>query len=263
MSKEQYHQCLRESRPYFGTYLGARQGDPRRHIYMQSVVQAVAEQKGGAPIRILELGSWAGGSAITWAAALKRLNGGRGLVVCVDPWTPYFDPKSLGGNQTLHEMSGALESGEIVRLFQHNVRTTGNDDVVIAIAASATEMTQRFAAESFDIVFIDANHFYEHMRADLMYSLRLVAQNGFLCGDDLEAQMSEVDASNCRANTKQDYIQDPKSGKYHHPGVTLAVGECLGEVRSWEGFWAVRRVSSGWNTKPELDATGFLDVCNG
>ena len=92
-----------------------------------------------------------------------------------------------------------------------------------------------------------------------MNSLRLVSQAGFLAGDDLEAQMSEVDTPNSRANFKQDYIRDPRSGKDHHPGVTMAVGELFGDVQSWEGFWAVQRLPSGWNLRPHLDVTG-IDV---
>ena len=44
----------------------------------------------------------------------------------------------------------------------------------------------------------------------------------------------------------EDYIRDPKTGKSHHPGVTLAVGKLFERVGVGEGFWAVRKTAAGW-----------------
>jgi len=57
-----YDACLYLSTPYFGPHLCACQGNPRRHIYMQGLVESQAMRGEQKELRILEIGSWAGGS---------------------------------------------------------------------------------------------------------------------------------------------------------------------------------------------------------
>ena len=90
---EYYQFCREQLRPYFGRVMWASQGLPLRHVVMQELVRLEASRQGAGPFHILEVGSWAGGSAITWAEALTRHHRADGRVVCVDPWKPYFDVK--------------------------------------------------------------------------------------------------------------------------------------------------------------------------
>jgi len=83
MSYRRLTEALLLGRPYFGPALRALQGPPLRHQYMAPVVKAVGHQV-DHPIEILEIGSWAGASAISWASALQTL-GLKGRVTCVDP----------------------------------------------------------------------------------------------------------------------------------------------------------------------------------
>src|SRR6185503_20791796 len=117
MSYRRLAEAMLQGRPYFGPALRALQGPPERHQYIRPVVNAVKNAAG--PLEILEIGSWAGASAISWAAALKEL-GLQGRVTCVDAWLPYFDlEKEKGGHY--ERMNRAAETGMIYKLFQHNV----------------------------------------------------------------------------------------------------------------------------------------------
>jgi hypothetical protein len=98
----------------------------------------------------------------------------------------------------------------------------------------------------FDLVYLDGDHRYKQVSTDIRNAERLVGDGGILCGDDLELQAPAVDLENAKDNAHLDFILDPKTGQYYHPGITLAVAECFGDVSSWDGFWAVRKCGSKW-----------------
>src|SRR5438067_800647 len=120
MSYRQLAEALLEGRVYFGPALRSLQGPPSRQKYILPVVKAVAE---GTAVEILEVGSWAGGSAISWASALRKLRL-LGQVTCVDPWLPYFDVKKDRANH-YRGMNQAAANGKIRKLFDHNVAASG------------------------------------------------------------------------------------------------------------------------------------------
>ncbi|MCO6438147.1 MAG: class I SAM-dependent methyltransferase [Phycisphaerae bacterium] len=226
---------------------------------MQAAVRALASATSDRPLRVLELGSWAGASAITWASSIKRFCQRGGTIVCVDSWAPFFNPAEMGTVPVYQEMHDASKTGDIFTLFLHNVSASGHDDIILPLRGTTAELLSRFPAESFDIVYVDASHFYDDVRHDLTHSLRLVRLGGYLCGDDLEAQLSSVDRLEARGNGNRDYVPDRRSGVYLHAGVTVAVGEIFGNVAEWEGFWAVQRNLNGWNISPDVPFAG-LDI---
>src|ERR1035438_7451053 len=90
MSYRTLAEAMLAGRPYFGPALCAMQGVPERHQYFLPTVIEVARRREGPSLDVLEIGSWAGASAVTWAMALREA-GASGTVTCVDPWLPYFD----------------------------------------------------------------------------------------------------------------------------------------------------------------------------
>ena len=240
-----YEFCRARRRPYFGRYMWASQGLPLRHVVMQELVRLEAQRQPGRLIRILEVGSWAGGSAITWAEALKRYAGG-GQVLCVDPWKPYFTRADRPDAPVYRRMAEALERDTIYGLFLHNVEAAGHADIVTPLRGRSTDLLPTLPRGEFDIVFVDGDHSYRAVLEDLTLAKELVREGGILCGDDLELQLSEIDAAHARTKMQADYIHDPRSGKEFHPGVTLAVGELLGRVSCVVGCWAARRIGGQW-----------------
>jgi len=70
---------------------------------------------------------------------------------------------------------------------------------------------------------------------------------GYIWGDDLEMQIYEVDVENAKEKKECDFILDPITNKYFHPGVSLAVAEYFeGEVSCSEGFLIIKKTNSGW-----------------
>ena len=75
-------------------------------------------------------------------------------------------------------------------------------------------------------------------------------------------QLSAVDAEHNRRNLDQDFIEDPKTKFWYHPGVCRAVCEYFSvPISSWEGFWAMRKTPQGWE-QTELPSAGRFAVPN-
>jgi predicted O-methyltransferase YrrM len=239
MSYRRLAEALLEGRPYFGPALRALQGLAIRHKYILLVVKALARK---GPIEILEVGSWAGASAISWASALKKL-GFEGHVTCVDPWRPYFDLEAQSKSAGHYErMNHAAQNGAIRKLFEHNVASAGFSDIIIAKAGKSSEILPGLAPESYDIVYLDGSHSFEDVLFDLREAKRLLRPGGIICGDDLELQLQNLDPAEVEdaVNYGRDFVSSSQTGEDYHPGITLAVAQELGQVSSWDGFWAYR-----------------------
>lgn len=245
MTERTLIKSLLQDEPYLGSVFRAFQGDPRRHGYMAALVQSLAANGHHNAIEILEVGSWAGGSTLTWGLALREAKVA-GRITCVDPWQPYFDTK-VDSNSHYREMNDAAETGLIYRLFLHNVRAAGLADIVTPIRGSSAEILPTLPEASFSIVFLDGSHQYEPVSADIRAAMRLVCPGGILCGDDLELTIDEIDPVELAQALKMgvDCVRHKASGRSYHPGVTKAVGEILPTPSIWEGFWAVRRTADG------------------
>ena len=186
---------------------------------------------------------------------------------CIDPWIVYMEgagesgagvPKPAVGSV----MTRALETEAIVHLFFHNIRAAGCADIVRTIRGTSDAVLPFLKEEQFDIAFVDGSHTYEHVRRDILNTMPLVAEGGFICGDDLELQAHEIDSKRLRETYtsetsdewKRDYVVDDATGIGFHPGVTLAVAECFEGVSAWEGFWVVQKQGKRWESLGELDA---------
>src|SRR5215470_6773181 len=122
------------------------------------------------------------------------------------------------------------------------------------LVGDTRKVLPKLPGAEFDIVYIDASHLYESVRADIHDAKRLIRDGGIICGDDLELQRTDLDECEHRmavALTK-DFVHSPKADSNYHPGVTEAVAVEFGEVSSWEGVWATRKLGSQW-ARVELD----------
>jgi len=240
-----YLWCKQTRRVYFGSFLAATQGKSVRHYYMQEVVKEYCKNHNES-LMILELGSWAGGSAITCADAIKRYCVKQGRVLCIDPWVDYIEP-SKNKEWTHKTMKKSFKNDSIYKLFFYNIFASKNSDIVSAIRGSADEILPLLKEGSFDLIFIDANHAYEFVYNDIKNFSPLLKNGGILCGDDLELQYNEVDRGNITLMKDQDVIVDPLTKKRYHPGVSLAVYRFFtGDVSVWNGFWAMRKIGEHW-----------------
>jgi len=243
---------------YFGEHLGARQGVLQRHFFMHRLACDEVRRRDSHPFQVLEVGSYAGASAITWALAIKRGEDRTGQVLCIDPWRNYLSEEDIETSATpdvLRDMAQALESGQVFSLFDHNVRAAQVADIVRPLRGRFSDIASSTAPESCDIVYIDANHKYPAVLADLQCAARLVRTEGILCGDDLEVQWPFLDKEFCGSRISCDLVVDPRTKQFVHPGVSKAVWDFFGtRVSAWNGFWAMRKKADGTWEEVALNA---------
>lgn len=230
-----------------------RQGPAIRKAHMTSLVRHLKEKRALRTVNILEVGSWAGASTITWAKAIKDL-GLSGSVHCVDIWEPYFDLEANTA-EIYEKMNRAADHGEIFLEFQRNIAAAGVEDIVTITKGNSREVLPGLARHSYQIVFLDASHLYADIYNDILQAKELVADQGILCGDDYELPASSVDREAHRQAllNNVDFTNDPVSGVSYHPGVSQAIADTLGDVSAWDGLWAVERGGSGFEKIDHLD----------
>jgi predicted O-methyltransferase YrrM len=237
----EFFRRLSPDAPYFPDQLVSIQSGPDsmvRHVWQTAAVCLVKDSQ--RPLRILEIGAWAGHSVLTWAEAIGKFERD-GTILCVDPWGRYLAAEDLkAATGAYRAMDAATDLDLIYGLFLHNIGFADKSTRVDHIRGRFDEVTPYLADAQFDIVYIDGSHYYADVAHDIAAARRLVRDGGLVCGDDLEHQLADVDATFVRANIAKDYAVDPK-GRGLHPGVTLAVAEAFGRVADYSGFWIMRR----------------------
>jgi hypothetical protein len=97
-----------------------------------------------------------------------------GFIYAVDPWAGDWH-----GSE-----DGSIVTGEdVFRSFKQNVRGLSN---VSAVRMTSTDAAAFFADQrlKFDMVFIDALHTYDALKADILAWRPLLTDGGLLCGHD-------------------------------------------------------------------------------
>jgi predicted O-methyltransferase YrrM len=239
---EVLNNCYKNNVPYFGPLMAAVQGSfVRIDLLKQLVFDLVKERR---HVNVLEIGSWAGGSAIAMAKTIKE--NGSGIVFCVDPWQRYDLNRASNLTPLMisvyDEMSNA-DGNEVFRLFQHNVCASNVSDLVVSIRAKSSQVLPLLNDQSFDLIFIDGDHRYEAVKQDIEMCKRLVSTGGIICGDDHELTADQVDDHVLMTSGEVDYVLDPKAEQWYHPGVTRAVLETLNKSAVINnGLWMTRCV---------------------
>ena len=254
MSYKRLTEALLLGKPYFGAALRATQGVIERHQYFLPVVSSFPRRR--LLLEILEIGSWAGASTITWTLALREA-GREGKVTCVDPWEAYFEVDKDSG-QHYRQMNAAATGGLITRLFKHNLRAAGVAEMVEVRRGTSRNILPAFPESSFDIIYIDGSHRFEDVTFDIREAKRLLRDGGVICGDDLEVEASALSEDELQKAiaSNRDYVSSEIPPCSYHPGVTGAVAKEFPAVAVWNGFWAVRRSRARW-APAALDLTGL------
>ena len=227
-----------------------------RHLWLTATVSLLAQR--GTGLRILEVGSWMGASVLTWSAAIDRFIASDSEILCVDTWAPYLAVDDINLNGSYRAMDRAAAIDLAYAVFRHNASCVPKKVRVDHLRGRSKDVLPMLRDGAFDIVYVDGSHYYADVVADLAEARRLVAEGGLLCGDDLELQTAEIDEAHARINIDRDVLIDPKSEKFYHPGVTLAVAEAMGPVSAYTGFWVMRREGQGFVPVDLAGATPFL-----
>jgi hypothetical protein len=138
------------------------------------------------PARIIEVGTWKGGSALTLAAAAADL-GLEVEIICVDTWlgalemwTDPADPERYGAL--------ALKHGYPTLYYQFlaNVCRAGRQAAITPFPVPSVTAAQWFALHGIraDLIYIDGSHEEEDVLQDLVSYWDLVRPGGVIFGDD-------------------------------------------------------------------------------
>jgi predicted O-methyltransferase YrrM len=241
-----YLMCRWANKVYIGPVMSGRQTWSTRVPHMLEAIREELRATRDEEFRVLEIGTWAGQSALLWAEEIRRA-GRSGKVFCVDPWLPFASNEQTGINNAVLRMSKIAAKDQIFPLFWHNVRAAKLTDFIVPVRGRSCDVLPALAPETFNIVFVDGSHFYRDFIQDLRLAMSLVRTDGIVCGDDLELQFEEVDQRHARKNCDRDFVTDPKTDCEFHPGVTVGVFDVFQRrIGSRDGFWLQRKSPNGW-----------------
>lgn len=142
------------------------EGSPApRHEQLLQILRPLGEGLVGA-----EIGVYDGTTSAALLNGLPRLR-----LWMVDPWRPYAGDSELG----------ALDQAAFDRaLARAEWWTLAAAERRFILRKPSLEAAERFAAESLDFAFIDANHLYENVCADLRAWWPKIRRGGVLAGHD-------------------------------------------------------------------------------
>jgi len=147
------------------------------HDYFSANIAAwqswFAEHITAAPIAVLEIGSWQGGSACWLLDKVIAPRGGR--LTCIDTF----------GGSSEHAGMDAVTPGALEAVFDANIARTGHAPLVRKLVGFSQSVLPRLHGESFDFIYIDGAHEAKFVIQDAVLSWNLLRAGGFLLFDDL------------------------------------------------------------------------------
>ncbi len=140
----------------------------------------------------------------------------KGFVFAIDAWDENNPGLTRLPPGSIPAMVGPGDGAKLKAEFEQNLAIEIESGKVIPIHGCSAVVSHHFNNKTFDLVFLDANHYYQAVVDDIMAWLPRIRKGGILSGHDYGAPA--------------------------HPGVKQAVDELL------EGITVERRSSIWWVT---------------
>jgi len=121
---------------------------------LYEVVRSLPE----GPVKVVEIGSWKGRSAIALGLAVKARGSGR--VFAIDP----HNGEKLTGTGPLEPGSTPIPT---LNEFQANIYRAGVEPFVETLITTSQSARSRFADKSVDFLFVDGSHLYPDVKKDI------------------------------------------------------------------------------------------------
>ncbi len=123
-----------------------------------------------------EVGVWKGG----FSERILKIVRPKKLFL-VDPWLflPEF-PQTWYGGKAAHTQKDMDE------IYQEVLQKIGNRKNIIVLRKPTSQLIDEIQDGELDWVYIDGNHEYEYVLADLLYFGKKVKSGGIICGDDYD-----------------------------------------------------------------------------
>lgn len=142
--------------------------DTDRMIYAGAIAQY------GKNAILAEIGTWKGRSLTSILPIAKKLEYRQ--VVAIDTFT--------GSADEIDTSHAEAKTVNIREVFETNIKNTGCADLVNILQQESIYASTFFPDEYFDVIFIDAQHTYEAVRADITTWLPKLKPGGTLLGHD-------------------------------------------------------------------------------
>lgn len=139
-----------------------------------------AKSKSDGPIKVLEIGTYAGISLINIIKSIPNSIG-----VGVDMWSNYDENDVLRDGSTVSVLKNMDELG-VEESFYKNVKTEGLEERITGIKGDSYNVLFSMLKENrvFDFIYVDGSHLLLDCYSDLIVSWRLLAKGGMLAIDD-------------------------------------------------------------------------------
>ena len=125
---------------------------------------------------VAEIGTYVGATTVV-ASHLVKQKGGKYIAV---DWFK-GSPETTGAHQ-----QDELKGTKIIDIFKENIKKVGTEDIVTIYDMASLDAANEIPDESIDICFIDADHHYEAVKADILAYLPKIKPGGIICGHDFE-----------------------------------------------------------------------------
>lgn len=126
--------------------------------------------------KMLEVGSYLGESTYIFASSNKFQS-----ITCLDMWKGDYDENDESSHSNMHEIESNFDK------FRNSC-----GDLITKIKDSSANIPSLFEDESFDFIYIDANHTYDAVKRDIEVCLPKLKKGKFIAGHDYSESWSEV-----------------------------------------------------------------------
>lgn len=132
--------------------------------------------------RVLEIGSYRGGSTVAIGHAAKQQNI---EIFCIDKWAEYHEQSDF-----INMDRAQLDDVKILNEFIHN--TAFIKERLSMMRGEANNFCQILGKEIFSMVFLDGAHDYFSVVDDIISALKVIEPGGILCGHDYHSAGIEL-----------------------------------------------------------------------
>jgi len=192
------------------------------------------------PLKVLEIGTWCAMGSTKFFS--ENLPTGSTLFY-MDTWKPWASQEDISSSKDKFIYKTFDELSTIAfRIAHDNVRKYRERSRCgfVGIVGSSGDVGDALEPASFDIVYIDGSHYYDHVLSDIQLAKKVVKPDGIILGDDYELEfpirpeLLEIS----RRSLKMDsvYHPDVPSGLFH-PGVAMALYESFSSLNETDGLW--------------------------
>lgn len=214
------------NKTHFSSYLYSKQNDVSKISKFESIIDK--QKINDKNITLLEVGCYAGQSTIEFARVLNnKFNDYH--IFCLDKWKGYFSTKDSKNNWTYRYVNKNLNNGNVKKLFFHNIDSAKISEKITTIVGSNEKILKILPKNYFNIIYLDASHYYEDVLNNLRDCEKLIKERGIIMGDDFELSYRDIDKDFARQNLHKDFIIDPLTNSGYHVGVTTALYDFYGD----------------------------------